>query len=166
MHAAWSQRVAHYVEELAGTAVAINEILDETRVGTTSMKTEEVNRSTAELAAAIDTLEELISQREKLLRDEDAPERGFSLSEKLLHSRRIEDARLAKRCGEVAQAIQDAHHRAVALFVCQHHLAQLQPELLQRLGALDFTTTYQPPGEANRRPPRRDEGGRLFNEAA
>lgn len=156
----WRDRVNDYVDNLAKVAEKIDLILDETRIHTIGLKANEVNASTTELIAAITELEEMIERRDVLLRDADAPEKGLSLSEKLLTSRKIEDARLARRCGEVAEMMETTHQRATALFVCQYHLNEFQKELLQRLSGATAPPTY-----GKSRNPNTGSGG-LFNEAA
>ncbi|TWT91923.1 hypothetical protein [Neorhodopirellula pilleata] len=156
----WRDRVADYVDELAEVAETIDLILDETRVRTMGLRSDEVDASTAQLLASINDLERMVERRDELIRDADAPNPGVSLSEKLLLSRKIEDARLARRCGEVAEMIATTHQRATALFVCQYHLSELQRDLLNRLAGATGPQTYDKSG-------RRPQGGTgLFNEAA
>lgn len=161
----WSQRVSAYVDELSEVAETIDLILDETRIRTIGLRPGEVDASTQQLAASVERLETMIARREELLRADDAPQRGLSLSEKLLYSRRIDDARLAQRCGEVAKAIDTTHHRATALFVCQYHLTHFQQELLQRLSGATAPPTYGP-GHQTRTATRNNRTGGLFNDAA
>jgi len=161
----WANRVAAYVDELADVAEAIEMILDDTRVRTVGLEPGQVDKSTQQLAAAISRLESMVERREELLHADDAPSEGLSLSEKLLRSRQIEHARLARRCGELAQAIDEAHHRAVGLFVCQYHLAQFQKDLLDRLSGAAGPGTYDRSGQTTKRPPASRNGG-FFNDAA
>lgn len=156
----WRDRVADYVDELAEVAETIDLILDETRVRTMGLRTEEVDASTAQLVSAINDLETMVERRDQLIRDPDAPKSGLSLSEKLLYTRKIDDARLARRCGEVAEVIATTHQRATALFVCQYHLSELQRDLLNRLAGATGPQTYSKNGQ-------KPQGGTgLFNEAA
>jgi len=164
-HPPWAERVAAYVDELADVTETIEVILDDTRVRTVGLEPGRVDGSTKQLAAAISRLEAMVERREELLHAEDAPQEGLSLSEKLLRSRQIEHARLARRCGELAHAIDEAHHRAVGLFVCQYHLAQFQQDLLQRLSGAAGPATYDRSGQTSKRPPASRNGG-LFNDAA
>ena len=156
----WRDRVADYVDELAEVAETIDLILDETRVRTMGLRAEEVDASTTQLISAINELETMVERRDQLIRDPDAPKSGLSLSEKLLYTRKIDDARLARRCGEVAEVIATTHQRATALFVCQYHLSELQRDLLNRLAGATGPQTYSKDG-------RKPQGGTgLFNEAA
>jgi len=157
---AWRDRVNQYVDELAQVAETIDLILDETRIRTVGLRPNEVDASTQQLVAAITDLESMVQRREQLLRDDDAPASGLSLTEKLLGSRRIEDARLARRCGEVAEMIATTHQRATALFVCQYHLSEFQRDVLERLAGASGPQTY---GRAGQKP--KPSSG-LFNEAA
>ncbi len=156
----WRDRVAEYVDEIAEVAETIDLILDETRVRTLSLRTDEVDASTKQLIASISDLERMVIKRDELLRADDAPPIGLSLSEKLLNSRKIEDARLARRCGEVAEMIATTHQRATALFVCQYHLSEFQRDLIARLSGATAPQTYNRSGQKS------NPGGGLFNEAA
>ncbi|MEM6363835.1 MAG: hypothetical protein AAF539_01335 [Planctomycetota bacterium] len=164
--ASWSNRVAQYVDDLAEVTETIDLILDETRVRTIGLQPDEVDESTQALAAAITRLEAMVQRRDDLIRDDHAPEPGLSLSEKLLHSRRIEDARLARRCGEVAEAMATTHSRAMALFVCQYHLSEFQTDLLKRLTGVTSPGTYSAGGKSDANAQRGQQGGGLFNDAA
>lgn len=164
-HESWTQRVSDYVDDLVQITEAMDLILDETRVRTINLRPNEVDESTAKLAETISQLEAMVERRDVLLRDEDAPTSGLSLSEKLLSSRRIEDARLAKRCGEAAEQIKTTHQRANALFVCQYHLTQFQSEMLDRLAGVAAPPTYGKPSAKSGQKQNRG-GGELFNEAA
>ncbi|TWU48068.1 hypothetical protein [Rubripirellula reticaptiva] len=159
----WSNRVETYLNELEQTANTIDVILDQTRMGTIGVEVTEVNESTRQLAAALEELEGKISQRDDLLRDPDAPSEGLTLSTKLLGSRQIDDARLAKRCRELAVVIEMTHTRAVSLFVCQYHLADLTTDLVRTLTRTGTPQTYQ---SAKRNEPKSKSGGGLFDEAA
>lgn len=156
----WRDRVAEYVDELAEVAETIDLILDETRIRTIGLRIDEVDASTKQLMAAIGHLEQMVVRREELIRADDAPSMGLSLAEKLLNSRKIEDARLARRCGEVAEMIATTHQRATALFVCQYHLSEFQRDLIGRLSGATAPQTYNRSGQKSR------PGGGLFNEAA
>jgi hypothetical protein len=135
-------------------------ILDETRIRTLGLRSDEVDASTQQLIASISDLERMVVKRDELLRAADAPSIGLSLSEKLLNSRKIEDARLARRCGEVAEMIATTHQRATALFVCQYHLSEFQRDLIGRLSGATAPQTYNRSGQKS------NPGGGLFNEAA
>lgn len=157
---AWRDRVADYVDTLAEVADTIDLILDETRVRTIGLRVDEVDDSTKQLIAAIAELETMVERRDRLIHVADAPARGLSLAEKLLFTRKIEDARLARRCGEVAEMIATTHQRATALFVCQYHLSDFQRDLLNRIAGATGPQTY---GKKGQKP---QVGTGLFNEAA
>ncbi len=159
----WAQRVETYLDELEQTANAIDVILDDTRIQTIGVRVGEVDQSTRELQAALEDLESKITQREELLRDPDSPPDGLTLSAKLLGSHRIEDARLAMRCRQLAATIEMTHTRAVSLFVCQFHLAGLTTDLVRTLTRTDGPQTYQ---SAKKGDAKAKSGGGLFDEAA
>ena len=164
MNKDWQGRVIQYVDEVAAVAESMNLILDDTRVGV-HQDEEQAARSTARLQEQLETLESLVAARETLLRAEDAPEQGLTLSEKLLSRRRIDDARLAKRCDEVSRAIEATHERAMALFVCQYHLADLTQDLVRAMMGFQGTQTYTRDG-SDLNPKTKSHGGGLFDEAA
>ena len=164
-HQSWTQQVSDYVDDLVQITEAMDLILDETRVHTINLKPNEVDESTAKLAQTISQLEAMVERREALLHAPEAPAEGLSLSEKLLATRRIEDARLARRCGEATEQIKTTHQRANALFVCQYHLSRFQSEMLDRLAGVAAPPTYEKPNAKGGQKQNRG-GGELFNEAA
>ena len=159
----WYKRVEAYLDELAEIAETIDLVLDNTRVQTLAVEAGQVDQSTAELRQALARLEDKIAEREDLLRANDAPKNGLTLREKLLSNHHIDDARLAKRCQSVAQAIQQAHQRAVSLFVCQYHLADITGEIVSLLAGASALKTYD--GSSTKSKASR-KGGGLFDEAA
>lgn len=160
---AWRERVAAYLGLLAEVNETIDLILDETRVGTVNVRSEEVERSREELTEAIGRLEEMLAQRQELLTDPAAPKKGITLRDKLMSTRHIDDARLLKRCDEVSAAIELTRERCLALFVCQFHLASLGQDLINLLSGATGPATYQAGGAMAKRD---QSGGGLFNEAA
>ncbi|QDT06204.1 hypothetical protein K227x_46120 [Rubripirellula lacrimiformis] len=158
----WSNRVERYLNELEETANTIDLILDQTRVQTVAVQPGQIDESTRQLQAALAVLEEKIAEREELLRDPDAPPSGLTLTKKLMSSLKIEDARLALRCRDLASTIELAHTRAVSLFVCQFHLSNLTTELVQTLTGATAPQTYPSPN-GEKAP---SSGGGLFDEAA
>lgn len=161
MSESWRRHVSIYVDQLEEVARSIDEILTQTQVDTTQANSEQVDQSRIRLQQALARLEEKVAQREDLLKSSDAPESGISLTEKLKSTRHIEDARLATRCEQVADLIASTNDRAVALFVCQFHLAQFSNEIVRLISGNTFPETY---GQSQSNPPR--SGGGLFNESA
>ena len=163
--ATWNDRVLAYVEHLAEVNESIDLILDETRVGTLNVRPEEIEASREALTAAVTRLEAMLPERETLLRDDEAPKLGITLREKLLATRRIEDAALARRCEEVSRQVELTRERAISLFVCHFHLASLGQDLIDLLSGQSAPSTYGEkigqPGKSNH-----ESGGGLFNEAA
>ncbi|SRR6056297_743608 len=161
----WNRRVEEYVQRLAEVNETIDLILDDTRVGTLNVRPEEVEASREALVEAIGRLEAMLPEREDLLRDDDAPKTGITLREKLLSTRRIDDAALARRCDEVSAQIELTRERAISLFVCHFHLAALGQDLIDLLSGQAGPTTYgKQIGQPGNR--QRESGGGLFNEAA
>lgn len=160
----WNSRVAQYTDEMEAIAEKIDLILDDMRVGTSKVDAEEVAASTTQLEASLQELEDMVSNRDQLLRDPDAPPVGLTLTTKLKSTFRIEDARLAKRCTEVSQKIELTHQRAMALFVCQFHLSDLTTDIVKTLAGREQNSTYQNDGKPNES--QSSGGGGLFDEAA
>ena len=178
----WNQRVRDYVDRLETLTAELDDRLDSIRMPPLRAGEESASRNGAtgrsvtestaaasegaapegleELAELVRRLETFVSERETLLADDEAPQQGWTLTEKLLGTRRIDDARLAKRCRETSERIRTAHQRAVSLFVCQFHLANFGNDLLKLLSGAPETTTY---GGGQ---PTRGQGGGLFNDAA
>ncbi|WP_168564094.1 hypothetical protein [Crateriforma spongiae] len=161
----WQQRVADYAERLAEINESIDLILDETRVGTVNVKSEELKASQDALSAQVQNLQNMLAEREELLAADDAVGSGTTLRARLMSTRRIDDARLAKRLDEVGRQIEVTRERSVALFVCQYHLANLGQELIRLLSGSTGGDTY---GHKIGKPDttERGRGGGLFNEAA
>lgn len=157
---AWRARVATHLEEANAIANAINLILDETRMVAASHRSSAIDTATQQLCSAILELERVEQQRDALLSASDAPPFGLSLSEKLLSTRRIDDARMAKCCAEAADLLARTHQRATSLFICQYHLSGIPRELLARLSS---STALQNALRSRQSP--KSKGGR-FHEAA
>lgn len=128
------------------------------QLATRNVQPDKIDASTKQLATLIEELAELIKKREVLLQDEDAPQRGMTLVDKLFSTQEIEDARIAKRCQKVAGTVETTHTRAVSLFVCQYHLAALSTDLVRLLSGERNPPTYAKKQTQHR--------GGLFNEAA
>ena len=160
----WVDRVGLYVEHLDEITENIDLILDETRVNTLGVKGQQINESTVQLQVALAQLEEMVAKRDDLIRASDAPKDGTTLATKLKSTYRIEDARLAKRCQEVSEKIKTTHERALSLFVCQFHLAELTTDIMQTLSGSQRTNTYKKESGGSSQKPM-GQGG-LFDEAA
>lgn len=162
----WSSRVERYLDELEQCANTIDLILDETRVQAVAVKTGEVDESTRQLQETLATLESKIAERETLLRDADAPPQGLTLVAKLRSSLHVDDERLARRCEQIAGTIEMTHTRAVSLFVCQYHLADLTGSLVRIMTRTDTPQTYNASQTSHGKSPGKSSGGGLFDEAA
>ena len=157
----WRTQVATYVDQLEEIANSIDSILAQTLIDTTQVECEQVDQSTTQLQEALIRLEEKIAQRDELLKSPDAPQQGISLTEKLKGTRNIDDARLARRCEQVAALIASTNDRAISLFVCQYHLAECSGDIVRLMSGNTLPATYDP---SQRHPPRASGG--LFNESA
>ncbi len=162
----WSSRVEHYLNELEECANTIDLVLDETRVHAVAVKPGEVDESTRQLQAALTILETKIAQRDVLLRDDDAPPEGLTLVAKLRSTLHVDDERLARRCETIAGTIEMAHTRAVSLFVCQYHLADLTENLVRVMTRTEKPQTYNASGSKQKPSSTGSRGGGLFDEAA
>lgn len=160
----WMTRVESYVDSLGILSEKIDLILDDTRVGTIGVKDQQISESTVQLQLAMAELEEKVAQRESLLSDDDAPAVGTTLTEKLKSTFHIDDARLARRCEEVSKKVQMTHQRAMALFVCQFHLADITSDLLKTISGSTAPDTYKKASKGSAQRPT-GQGG-LFDEAA
>lgn len=160
----WVGRVEHYVETLDQLSERIDLILDDTRMGTLGAKEQQINESTQQLQIALAQLEEMVAKRDELLRADDAPKGGATLTEKLKSTFHIDDARLARRCEEVSGKVKLTHERATALFVCQFHLADLTSDILKTISGSQTPDTYKKDSAGSQHRPT-GQGG-LFDEAA
>ena len=167
-HQSWCAKVAVYIERLQEGVEALNRLLMEFRPPDVSADVGRIDDATAKLAASVAEMETMVAERESLLCDDDAPHRGASLAEKLRASVDLESHQLASRCDLISEALADSHHRAVSLFVCQFHLAELSTEIVGILSGASRSATYGPQGtttEDQGMHARSTGGGGLFNEA-
>lgn len=183
MRADWTDRVENYLCRLADLADLLDRRLDEVRLealpglgsgrplappahaGDAPAVAAPTGEGLTELAAAVDRLEQMVAEREHLLTSADAPSGGGTLAEKLLATRRIREASLAKRAGEIGERVAGTHERAMSLFVCQFHLANFGADVLRLLSGAPGTSGYGTPSTARGQSPR-GHGGGLFNDAA
>jgi len=169
----WLERVAAYLDELERVTQALSTQIQRVEVEqlaqsttVTSAATEgemsdpEVDDCIPALAACLCDLEEKVSQRELLLRATDGPEDGMTLSEKLAALGDRRSLALQERCTSVAEVIADINNRAVSLFVCQFHLANLTDEIVRIMAGVTEPKTYCTGTKQTAL------GGNLFNESA
>lgn len=160
----WALRVSDYLDKLQDCVEKLDEALDDMRMGTKRLAITEVDQSQLRLAAALEELEQLIAAREVLIRAEDAPSMGITIRDILAKQTDAYSKALLQRCQKTSKEIDNSRERAVALFVCQFHLADLSESLLTLLrGAPGPRATY---GNASdtRRPA--DMGGSILNRSA
>ena len=191
MRADWTDRVENYLGRLADLADLLDRRLDEVRLdalpelgsgrplappahtgdvpashaGDAPAVAAPAGEGLTQLAAAVDRLEQMVAERENLLASPDAPSAGGTLAEKLLATRRIREASLAKQAGELGERVSGTHERAMSLFVCQFHLANFGTDVLQLLSGAPGTSGYGKSSTARGQSPR-GHGGGLFNDAA
>lgn len=161
MNNEWPERVENYVDQVEQIAMAIDLILDQIKLESAGGDSGNVQESTTDLEQSLVKLEHKIAEREELLRDPDAPVTGATLAEKLGGTGRDQDAQLSRRCEQIAGLIGSTHHRAISIFVCQFHLAELSTELVRLMVGASLPATYGAPNECSTTP-----GGGLFNESA
>jgi hypothetical protein len=159
MNNAWSERVENYLDQVEQIAMTIELILDQIKLETDDSGNPQ--ESTTDLEQSLVGLEQKIAEREELLRDPDAPVKGATLAEKLGGTRRDQDAQLASRCEQIAGLIESTHHRAISVFVCQYHLAELSTELVRLIVGASLPATYGASNEGSN-----PAGGGLFNKSA
>jgi hypothetical protein len=158
----WNQAVDSYLQRLSILAYDIDEQLDSLRIGLIEQGPSKMDGHLVSLTQRLQMLEQMVLEREQLLRDPSAPPDGFTLREKLLSTRRFEDGQLARRGEEIVQQIADTQNRATAMFVCQYHLSELTADILRTLRGERGSQTYGPKNGTRST----TSGGSLFNGAA
>lgn len=160
----WVDRVSEYLDALEQCNEKLNETLDNTRMGATSLDMNSVNAGTDQLTICLKELELLIASRQRLLDADDAPLRGVSLRDVLNRSSHPESKALADRCHKLSRSVDLTRERTVSLFVCQFQLGDLSSHLLAilRSGA-DHGVTYEQ-GKSDVK--RAEMSGSVFNKAA
>lgn len=160
----WTTRVSDYLDQLEDCVERLNDSLDEMRTGTKQLEIGQVDQSRHRLAAALKDLELLIATREDLIRAADAPTQGMTIREILGKQGDDFSQSLAQRCKQISKDVDASRERAVALFVCQFHLADLSQSLLALLrGTPSRQSTYDNASDV-RRPA--DMGGSILNKSA
>lgn len=160
----WMDRVSEYLNALEQCNERLNDALDNTRMGATSLDTPLVSESTGRLTDCLKELESLIADRQHLLDADDAPLRGVSLRDVLNRSSDSQAPMLAQRCHQLSQAVDLTRERTVSLFVCQFQLGDLSAHLLAILrSGTDHGVTYEQ-GKSDVK--RTEMSGSVFNKAA
>lgn len=160
----WTDRVSDYLDQLEGCAVRLDDALDEMRLGSRRIEMDQLDQAHQSLANALGELESLIAAREELIHADDAPGPGNSIRDILKNQRDDVSKAIAERCHRVSRGLETSRERAIALFVCQFHLAELSQSLLSLFrGDTGHLLTYCNGAEA-RRPTA--SGGNLLNKSA
>ena len=164
MSSTWVERVDEYLHALQQCVEKLDESLDNTRMGTTTLNAPQVSDGTHHLSECLKELESLIADRKVLLDADDAPHRGVSLRDVLNRCSDPGAYRLAGRCEKLSRSVDLSRERAVSLFVCQFHLSDLSAHLLALLrSGTDHGSTYQRgTSDVNRN----GVSGSVFNKAA
>ena len=170
----WIDRVEAYLDELEVSADGLTRQMKDMRVdqipparqdsqsqsGLESSLADKVNEGTQRLAEALADLEKKVTQRETLLRAEDAPASGLTLLEKLESLNDQRSDFLRQRGEMIAEMIADINNHAVSLFDCQFHLANLTHDVVRIMAGVSEPTTYGATSGAEKL------GGNLFSESA
>jgi septation ring formation regulator EzrA len=135
----WTERVEQYLDQLQESVDEVDSILEETNVDSTRENPAVLQQLTERLYEQLEVLEQKVHARDGLLRAEDAPESGMTLTEKLSHANQPQ---LAQRADLVARRIADVHGQSMSIFVCQFHLSNLTSDLVRMLTGAEQTTTY------------------------
>lgn len=135
----WLDDVANYLLQLGETAsrleASVQTIRDLTRDGAFGA----LHEATIGLANEMTEAERLLEQRQRLLQRRDAPAgfRTLTAALRLLSAdddpRSSDAAALANRCEALGTQIDLVREQALALFVCQYHLADTTAHLLRLL---------------------------------
>ena len=178
----WTMRVADYLGELSGVVDAMQHTLAQFRPQDAMTDVSRVNAHTARVAELAVQLESMVVTRQTLLVAQDAPQSGITLADKLRATPLDNHQVLAEQCDAINRALENAHQRAVALFTCQYHLAELSADILALIAGTLPPATYAEPGPlpvdggdaatvsssqpaSHRSTARSNRGGGLFNEA-
>ncbi len=160
----WAARVSDYLDQLQSCVERLDDALDEMRMGTKRLEISQVDQSHQDLAAALKNLELLIADREDLIHADDAPAQGITIREILGKQDDDFSQSLSQRCMRISKDVDASRERAVTLFVCQFHLADLSQSLLALLrGTPSRQATYDNASDV-RRPT--DMGGSILNKSA
>jgi hypothetical protein len=160
----WTTRVSDYLDQLQNCVEKLDDSLDGMRMGTKRLEISQVDQSHQHLAAALQELELLIAAREDLIRAVDAPAPGITLREILGKQNDDYSQSLSRRCKQISKDVDASRERAVALFVCQFHLADLSQSLLSILRRTPSQQATYNNGADVRRPA--DMGGSILNKSA
>jgi flagellar biosynthesis/type III secretory pathway chaperone len=158
----WADRLNDYLSDFQKVVQQLQEAVETSRLQTSDMDANRLPESQATFRTLLEALERKVAQRAELLSAADAPSEGATLTEKVLRSNDKKIRVLADRCRELSSEISVLNQRAVSLFVCQYHLAQLGGEIIRALSGHAGPITYRAQGRPEPKPP----AGGLFNEAA
>lgn len=160
----WVERVSDYLDQLQNCVERLDDALDEMRMGTKRLEMSQIDQSQHHLAAALADLESLIAAREELIHATDAPASGMTIREILKQQDDAFSQSLSQRCQKLSKDVDLSRERAVALFVCQFHLADLSQSLISLFrGTPGGQSTYSDSSAAQRPT---NMGGSILNKSA
>jgi len=160
----WIDRVADYLDQLEFCVERLNTALDEMRLGTKQLQLPQLESAHTQLSDALRDLESLIAAREGLIHADDVPNPGLSIREILGVATDLLSRELSRRCIRLAKDVDLSRERAVSLFVCQFHLADLSENLLALLRGTPGPRSTYSNGQDVRRPA--TMGGSILNKSA
>ena len=160
--------VVGYLDDLEEIVEALDLALEASRRESMAGRSSEVEQSTQQVALVLERLVGKVAERDALLASPTAPQVGSTLTEKL---RRAGESSVAARCQAVSGQMGLVHQRALSLFVCQYHLADLSGELVSLITATPTSGTYTDGNRGERggaagSQQRSNAQGALFDDAA
>ncbi|QEG42184.1 flagellar export chaperone FlgN [Roseimaritima ulvae] len=160
----WLDDLSEYLDQLEAMAGELGETVQTARSLTKDGAFASLHESTTALQQGLTELENLVEQRRRLLDRPDAPAGCYSLREALSQLDADADVRhsatfLWQRCQQIGQQIDQVREDALALFVCQYHLADTTSHFLRLLmPAAERSETYSPSAGSH-------QGGGLLDQA-
>lgn len=165
----WRERLLTYLNALESSVFEVKQILEQAKVDTARVDQTQLKLLMDQLQEALARFEIFVAKRQELLDADDAPvgqasgKVATTLSEMLRQTGSIQDAELADHCDGVSAQIEQTHHHALSLFVCQYHLADFTSDVVRSLAGIKPPSTYSQGVEQSTDV---NGSGGLFNEAA
>ena len=163
---AWLDDVADYLLQLSETTARVDASVQTIRDLTSDGAFGALHEATIGLAQEMTETERLVEQRQRLLQRPDAPAGYRTLTAALQQAaaddgpRSAEAAAMAEQCQTLGGQLDLVREQALALFVCQYHLADTTAHLLRLLlPDSDRAGTY------SRTPATAPRGGGLLDKA-
>src|SRR6056297_1248708 len=160
----WLTDLASYLDQIEETAAELNAAVQTNRSLTRDGAFGSLHEATVGLQEGLSVMERLLERRRTLLDRADAPGPAYSLRDALtLLMRQTADEAVARsmleRCQALSRQIDQIREDALALFVCQFHLADTTSHFLRLLlPNAEVADTYSPHARAH-------QGGSLLDQA-